>query len=330
MKAAFITKTGTPEVIEYGELPTPEPAKQQVLVRVKAVSVNPIDTYIRAGMIQMNIKFPYIIGCDLAGVVEEVGESVTKFKKGDRVWGTNQGLFGRPGTFAEFAAVDEQWLYPIPDRVSDDDAAAIALVGITAHLGLFRDAKLMPGESIFINGGSGGVGSVVIQMARASGARVFASAGNDKKIDLCKKLGAEAVFNYKTQDIVKEIKSILPNGVNIWWETSREPDFDKIVAALSPRGRIVIMAGREARPVFPVGPFYVKDSKLYGFAMFNATAQEQFVCAQDINKWLIEGKLKPLIDRVLPLSQSAYAHKLQEENTLQKTGTLSGKIVLRP
>ncbi|MGC8829845.1 MAG: NADPH:quinone reductase [Verrucomicrobiia bacterium] len=330
MKAAFIRKTGPPEVIEYNDFPTPKPAKQQVLVRVKAVSVNPIDTYIRAGLVPMNIPMPYIIGCDLAGVVEEVGEGVSKFNKGDRVWGTNQGLLGRQGVFAEFAAVDEQWLYPIPDGVSDEDAAAIALVGITAHLGLVRDAKLSPGETIFVNGGSGGVGSVVIQMAKAIGARVFASAGSEQKIELCKRLGAEVAFNYKTQDFAKELKNILPDGVNVWWETSREPDFDKIVSVLSRRGRIVIMAGREARPPFPVGPFYIKDCKLFGFVMFNATPQEQSVCALDINRWLKEGKLKPVIDRVLPLSEAAYAHRLQEENTLARKGTLCGKIVLKP
>ena len=159
MKAAFIRKLGPPEVIEYGEFPIDNPKGKQALVRIKAVSVNPIDTYIRAGLVQMGIPLPYIIGCDLAGVVEEVGEQVTKFKKGDRVWGTNQGLFGRQGTFAEFALVEEEWLYPTPMGVSDENIAAIALVGITSHLGLFREAKLKSGETIFVNGGSGGIGS---------------------------------------------------------------------------------------------------------------------------------------------------------------------------
>ncbi|HON06741.1 MAG TPA: NADPH:quinone reductase [Verrucomicrobiota bacterium] len=330
MKAAFIRKLGPPEVIEYGEFPIDNPKGKQVLVRVKAVSVNPIDVYIRAGLVQMGISLPYIIGCDLAGVVEEVGAQVTKFKKGDRVWGTNQGLFGRQGTFAEFALVEEEWLYPTPMGVSDEDIAAIALVGITSHLGLFREAKLKSGETIFVNGGSGGIGSTVIQMAKAIGATVYASAGSEEKVNLCKKLGAKAAFNYKEKDIEREIKNVEPNGVNVWWETSREPDFDKIILSLAVRGRIIIMAGREARPQFPVGPFYVKDCKVFGFAMFNATSTEQMQCANDINKWMAEGKLKPLIDRVLPLSQAALAHKLQEENTIWKRGNLSGKIVLKP
>ena len=110
----------------------------------------------------------------------------------------------------------------------------------------------------------------------------------------------------------------------------REPDFDRIVGHLALRGRIVIMAGREARPPFPVGPFYVKGCSLFGFAMFNATPAEQRAAAADINRWLVEGKLKANIDRILPLSEAAAAHRLQEDNTIGKAGTLAGKIVLKP
>ncbi|MEX2561014.1 MAG: zinc-binding dehydrogenase, partial [Pirellulales bacterium] len=110
----------------------------------------------------------------------------------------------------------------------------------------------------------------------------------------------------------------------------RQPDFERVVPLLAPRGRMILMAGREARPIFPVGPFYVKDCSLQGFAMFNATPDEQRRAADDINRWLGEGKLKPRIDRVLPLSKAAEAHRLQEENTLHKAGTLAGKIVLIP
>jgi NADPH2:quinone reductase len=126
------------------------------------------------------------------------------------------------------------------------------------------------------------------------------------------------------------VRRVAPEGVNVWWETMREPDFERAVPLLARRGRFVLMAGRDARPVFPVGPFYVKDCSLHGFAMFNATPNEQRLCAQDINQWLQDGKLKPRIDRVLPLSQAAAAHRLQEDNTLRKAGTLAGKIVLRP
>lgn len=330
MKAAYITQTGPPENITYGDLPAPKPSPAQCLVKVEAVSVNPIDTYIRAGLVKVQLPTPFIVGCDLAGTVIAVGQEVSRFKVGDRVWGSNQGLMGRQGTFAEFAAVDEKWLYPTPAGVKSEAAAAVALVGITACLGLANQARLKAGETIFVQGGSGGVGSMVIQMAKILGARVITTAGSPEKAAKCKKLGADAVINYKTESIPDALKAAAPNGVSVWWETLREPDFDPAVSNLTPRGRMIVMAGREARPPFPVGPFYVKNCSLHGFAMFNATPEEQRIAAADISLWLAAQKLVPNIDRVLPMSQAAAAHKLQEENTIGKSGALSGKIVLTP
>jgi NADPH2:quinone reductase len=330
MKAAFIKQTGPPENITIGEFPKPSPVDGQVLVKIEAVDVNPIDTYVRSGMVAMPLPVPYIIGCDLAGVVEAVGPKAQRFRVGDRVWGSNQGLLGRQGTFADYAAVDEQWLYATPASVRSEDAVAVALTGITAALGLVRDAKLKTGETLFVNGGSGGVGSAVVQFAKAIGARVATTAGSDDKVALCKQLGADLAINYKTEDVDARLKEFMPTGINVWWETLRDPNFDRVVPLLAPRGRMILMAGREARPPFPVGPFYVKGCSLHGFAMFNATAAEQQAAADDINRWLAAGKLKSVIDRVLPLSQAAAAHRLQEENTIGKQGTLTGKIVLTP
>ncbi|MFH1918266.1 MAG: NADPH:quinone reductase [Planctomycetota bacterium] len=330
MKAAYIEETGPPENILYGDLPAPEPAGSQVLVKVGAVAVNPVDTYIRAGMIPFELPKPFIVGCDLAGVVEAAGPEASRYRPGDRVWATNQGLLGRQGTFAEYAAVDECWLYPTPERVSDREAAAIALVGITAHLGLFRDARIEAGESLFVHGGSGGVGSAVVQMAKAAGARVITTAGSDEKAEACRQLGADAVVRYRSEDTDEAIRRFAPDGVNVWWETLREQNFERIVSHLAPRGRIIVMAGRDAKPPFPVGPFYVKDCSMHGFAMFNAPPDEQQRCSEDINRWMTEGKLLARIARVMPLKEAAAAHRLQEENTLQTAGTLAGKIVLEP
>ena len=330
MKAAYIKQTGPADNIQYGDLPTPEPTGSQVLVRVKAVAVNPIDTYLRAGAVKMELPMPFIIGCDLAGVVEGSGPGAKRYPPGTRVWGSNQGLLGRQGTFAELAAIEERWLYPTPDNVSDEEAAAVALVGITAHIGLVRCAHLAAGETLFVNGGTGGVGSTVVQMAKAIGARVITTAGSAEKVETARKLGADVAVNYKTDDVDAAIRQAAAGGLNVWWETLREPSFERTVPLLAPRGRMILMAGREARPVFPVGPFYTKDCSLHGFAMFNAPAEEQQRSATDINRWLAEGKLKPRIDRLLPLSKAAEAHKLQEENTLHQAGTLAGKIVLTP
>jgi NADPH2:quinone reductase len=329
MKAAYIERTGPPEVIVYGDLPKPAPRAGQVLVKVGAVAINPIDTYVRSGMVKMELPLPFIIGADLAGTVESVGDGARRFKVGDRVWGSNQGLLGRGGTFAEYAAVDEAWLYPTPQEVSDEQAAAIALVGITAWLGLVPRARVSAGEILFVNGGTGGVGSAVVQMAKALGAKVITTAGTDAKVEECFKLGADLAINYRTQDIDAEIKHFAPGGVDVWWETLREPDFDRTVGLLARGGRMIVMAGRDARPMFPVGPFYVKDCSLFGFAMFNAPADEQRRAGEQINAWLEGGKLRARIDRVLPLADAAEAHRLQEESTVGKSGALAGKIVLK-
>ncbi|MEX0585602.1 MAG: NADPH:quinone reductase, partial [Pirellulales bacterium] len=319
MKAAYIEQTGPASNIRYSELPQPTPTGSQVLVKIGAVAVNPVDTYIRAGAIKFELPMPFVVGCDLAGTVDAVGPAAKTLKKGQRVWGSNQGLLGRQGTFAEYAAVDEQWLYPTPEGVSDADAAAGALVGITAHLGLFRDAKLKAGEIVFVNGGTGGVGSTVVQMARAVGARAIATCGSDEKCAAARELGAALAINYKMQDVMAEVKKFAPQGVNVFWETLRQPDFERSVEMLAQRGRMVLMAGRDARPIFPVGPFYVKGCSLHGFVMFMATPEEQARAAADINRWLAEGKFRPRIDRVMPLSATARAHELQEGSTVEQT-----------
>jgi NADPH2:quinone reductase len=329
MKAAYIEATGAPDVIRYGDLPRPVPQAGEVLVRVAAVAANPIDLYIRSGVAPMPLPQPFILGCDVAGTVEEVGPGTVRFKKGDRVWGSSQGVLGRQGTFAEYAAVQENWLYPTPAGVEDVQAAATALVGITAHLGLFQCAKLQPTETVFVNGGTGGVGSMVVQMTRAIGAKVITTVGSTAKANLCKEWGADCVLNYKTDDLAAKVPEFTGgHGVNVWYETQREPDFLKAVPLMAARGRIVIIAGRQAQPIFPVGPFYVKGLSLLGFAMFNATQDEQRRAAEDINTWLKEGKLRSLIGKAYPLSQAAAAHRFLEENTLHKAGTLTGKVVL--
>jgi NADPH2:quinone reductase len=330
MKAAFINKTGPPDVIQYGELPDPKPGRRQCLVKVAAVDVNPIDIFLRSGGIAAQLKFPWIPGCDLAGTVLQAGPGVRNFKVGDRVWASNQGMGGRQGTFAELAAVDERWLHLTPAGVTDEMMVALSLVGITAQLGLVRNAGLRPDEILFVNGGSGGVGSCVVQMAKILRARVITSSGTDAKVELCRQLGADLALNYKTQDVPAAVRAFAPGGVDVWWETTREPDFDRVIPLMAMRGRIVVIAGRDARPVLPLGPFYVKDCSLLGLAMFNAGAREQRSAANAMNRWLQEGKLNARIDRVMPLAQAAEAHRVQEESTVRKSGALAGKIVLKP
>ncbi len=331
MKAAFFTTIGTTDVITVGEVPTPEPKAGEVRVRVLAASINPIDTYIRSGAAPMPLPKPAITGTDFAGVVDAVGPGSAAFRVGQPVWGSNQGLLGRQGTCAEFVCAEERWTYPALEGVADEVFASVALVGITAHLGLFQRANLARGEVVFVNGGTGGVGSMVVQMAKAAGAKVICTVGSDDKAAIARQLGADWVVNYKTDDVAARVKEATGGaGVNVWYETLPPGDFDKTVELMAPRGRIVVMAGRAARPVLPNGPFYVKGLSLVGFAMFNMTADEQRTAADAIRNWVREGALHPLIGARFPLSQTAAAHQLQEDNTLKKAGTLTGKIVIQP
>jgi len=330
VRGAFIERTGPPEVIRCGDLPDPVPGPGQALVRVRACAVNPIDTYVRSGAVAMPLPWPFVVGCDLAGEVVAVGAEVAALRPGMRVWGSNQGLLGRQGTFAEWAAVDERWLVPTPEGVADRDAAAAALVGITAHLGLVSHAALQPGETLFVNGGSGGVGSTVVQIGKILGARVIASAGAPAKQDLVRRLGADVVVDHRDPSLPGLVRAAAPGGVDVWWETQREPDLDRAVDLLAPGGRLVLMAGRDARPAFPVGPFYVKGCRVVGFAMFKATSQAQLAAGLDISRWLASGRLRVPIDRVLSLEETAAAHAAQEAATIGRGGGLTGKIVVEP
>jgi NADPH2:quinone reductase len=208
--------------------------------------------------------------------------------------------------------------------VDDKEAVAFVHSGLTACLGL-RRAELRAGETLFLNGGSGNVGSAVLQLARARGARVLATAGSAEGLAWCQALGAERVVNYRTGDVDREIAEFAPGGVDAYWDTSGQPDFDLAVARLARRGRVIVMAGLTAQLPFPVGPFYVKDCALHGFAVTNSTEVELQVAADEINQWLAQGKVKVRIDRVLPLSEAAQAHRLVGDHA-----PLAGKIVLTP
>lgn len=332
MKAAYITETGDAADIQFGEVSDPQLDPDEVLIRVHAASVNPIDTYVRSGVVDFKLPDRFQPGCDAAGVVEAVGPDVAKssvpFSVGDRVWCTNQGLLGRQGTFAQLISVKSDWCFSIPDEVNFEDAAANALVGVTAHLGLFREAQIQPGETILVIGGTGGVGSMVIQMAKAIGARVITTAGSEAKGEKAIELGADYVINYQNDSIRDLVTTICPKGVNVFWETRREPDFDLAIDLMAPKGRMILMAGRDARPVFPVGPFYVKECSIHGFVMFKATPVEMRAAADEMNVWMSAGKLKSNIGLCLPLSQAAQAHQVQESAKLPDGSDLCGKVVV--
>jgi NADPH2:quinone reductase len=328
MKAAYIEKQGGPDEIRFGDLPEPILGPGEVLVKVGAAALNPIDLYLRSGIVAMPIAFPYVVGADLAGTVVELGPGASRFRVGDRVWGSNQSFFGRQGVAAEFGAVAEDWLYSTPANLSDLDAAAMAMVGITAHLGLFDRARLRPGETVYVAGGAGGVGSMVVQIAKIAGARVATSAGREETLRVCRDLGADLVVNYKEGELAARLRAFSEEGIDVWYETQREPDLETNVPLLKRWGRMVLMAGRGAKPVLPLGTFYTRNCSILGFAMFNSPPGDQREAADEIAGWASEGKLRPVIGKVFPLEAASQAHAFLEENTMGKAGTLVGKVVL--
>ena len=255
---------------------------------------------------------------------------MTRFKAGDRVWGSNQGMAGRQGTFAELAAVEEEWLYPTPENVRDEDAAALALVGLTAYMGLIREGAVRGGETVYVSGGTGGVGSVVVQLARIAGARVVTTAGSAEKAELARGFGAEHVIDYKREDLPARVREVAPQGIDVWYETLGGPNFEMLLPLLAKRGRVIVMAGRQAIAPLPIGPLYTADRKVLGFAMFNTPAAEQQTIAAALNGWMASGALRANIGRIYPLEHAAAAHALQEESTTHKSGALTGKIVIKP
>jgi NADPH2:quinone reductase len=324
MKAAYIENYGPADTIKFGDLPKPEPDSNQVLIKVKAVAVNHVDTYIRAGNYPVDLDFPFIIGTDAAGVVEEVGSRVSNFKKGDRVWTCNQGKEGRQGTFAEYIAVDQDMLYSLPSNVDFKEAIAVIHAAVTATAGIILAAKIHESDTIFVNGGAGSVGSAVIQLAKALGAKVIAAAGTDEKVEWCKQIGADAAFNYRTQSVVENVEKFAPYGIDAYWETSRTPNLEDAVKLMGTGGRIVLMAGKkDYKAQIPVTEFFRKELSLNGFTIGHLTPTDIGNFSLIINRCLEEKRLYGKIAKELKLSDAATAHKLQEE-----TPDLWGKIVL--
>lgn len=328
MKAAFIEKTGPADQLLVGELPTPTPSPGEVLIEVVCASVNPIDVYIRGGMVPMELPYPFIPGSDFAGCVVATGEGVSDFKPGDRVWGSNQGLLGRQGTLAEFITVRSEFIYRIPENVSYERAAASALVGITAAIGLRHKAQLKPGEKVLVSGASGAIGSMVIQMAKAMGGDVTATTSSIEKSEHCLLCGAQKVVHYTDPHFIRELLDHSNEGYDVFWETSRDPDLESAIGLLKENGRMILMAGRDARPEFPVGPFYVKGCSLLGFAMFKMPPELQNQCADEINGWMASEEINPLISHKFELSDAAEAHRTQEEVTLNHSPIPHGKILV--
>ncbi len=329
MRAAFIEKLGAPDVIQIGELPDPEVGAKDILICSEFAAVNPIDCYLRSGAAPASLKMPFVLGCDLAGIVERVGTNVVDLRVGDRVWTTNQGFFGRPGTYSEKFCCHQDEVFRVPPHVNSRFAASCGLVGLTAHVGLVDRAELRAGETLFIRGGSGAVGAMVIQMAKNLGAEVLCTAGSPEKMKACFENGADHVVNYHEKNWVGFVRAICPEGINVFWDATRTPDLDGACQVLGDGGRIVIMAGREAHSVVPVGLFYTKQLKMFGVMVPKTSMSAMQAAATVINRWMESGDLRIRIAREFPLEETVAAHRLQESITLEGRTDVFGKILIR-
>jgi NADPH:quinone reductase-like Zn-dependent oxidoreductase len=324
MRAAFVAELGPPENIRVGELPVPVPGPTDVLVRVAAAAVDPVDTFVRAGVYPTPTPFPFVLGRDLAGTVVAAGAGATGFSPGDQVWCNSMGHHGRQGTAAEYAAVPTDRLYRLPAGVDATTAVAVLHPGATAYLALQTHGNLRAGETAFVAGGAGNVGSAAVVLAARAGARVVTSAsGND--LEYCRWMGADVALDYHGGDFADRLRAAAPEGVHVHLDTSGRHDLTLATELLAPRGRIILMAGLSARPELPVGGLYTRGGRIVGFAISDARVVELDDAAGRINQLLADGALAPRSVQRLGLEQTAGAHRRLESGQVR-----GARLVLQP
>ncbi|MEO1300369.1 MAG: zinc-dependent alcohol dehydrogenase family protein [Cyanobacteria bacterium J06636_16] len=315
MQAAVLTAFGSPEVFEIKNVPRPTPKANQVLVKVCAASINPVDYQTRRGDYKNYVQLPTIIGVDISGVVEAVGETVTEFKLGDEVYYSPK-IFGGSGSYAQYNVADESIVAIKPKNLSHIEAACFPLAGGTAWECLVTRGNLQVGESVLIHAGAGGVGSLAIQLAKAMGAYVFTTCSAQNH-DLVKKLGADYIIDYKTEDYIEAIQQKTGNtGVDLVLDTIGGETIQRSLKILCPFGRLVSIVDIES----PQSLLEAWGRNLTVHFVFTPQYQAKLV----VLRHLIERKqLKPVIDSVMPWHQVIQAH-----HHLEAGGT-RGKIVLQ-
>lgn len=299
MKAIRVHEFGPPGVMKLEDVPAPQPGKDQVLVRVKAAGVNPVDTYIRSGNYAIKPDLPYTPGSDAAGIIEATGQRVYIGR-------------ARTGAYAEFIACDAALVRPLPDSVTFAQGAALGVPYLTAYRALFQKAGAKAGETVLIHGASGGVGIAAVQFAVAAGLTVIGTAGTERGRELVRQQGAHQVAGHDWSGNANVIIEMLAN-VNL----------AKDLEMLAPRGRVVVVGSRgniEINPRLMMG----RDSSIHGMALWNATTEELAEGHDAIADGLKDGSLRPVVGKELPLAEAARAHE-----AVMQPGAF-GKIVLIP
>ena len=320
MKAISVKEFGGPEVLQLEEMPTLRPGRDQVLVRMHAIGINPVETYIRAGTYARLPELAYTPGNDGAGVVGEVGADVSKFKAGDHVY-TSGSI---SGTYAEFALCKKEQVHPLPANVSFAQGAAMGTPYATAYRGLLQRAGAKPGETVLVHGASGGVGTAAVQLARARGLRVFGTAGSDDGINLTRRQGAHEVFDHRAPEHFKQImKASDGHGVDVIVEMLANVNLGKDLIILAKGGRIVIIGSRGPVEIDPRNTMQ-RDADIRGMILPNTPPAELASIHAALVVGLENGTLRPVIGKEFPLADAAGAHR-----AVMESGAM-GKIVLVP
>jgi len=320
MKAIRVHEFGGPEVLRLEDVPKPQPGLGQVLVRVHAIGVNPVETYIRAGTYAFKPTLPWTPGKDGAGMVEEVGDSDTEFKSGDRVYTAGS----ISGTYAEFALCKAEQVHPLPANVSFAQGAAMGTAYATAYRGLFQRAEAKPGETVLVHGASGGVGTAAVQLARARGLRVFGTAGSDQGRTLAREQGAHEVFDHRAPDHFMQImKATGGRGIDVIVELLANVNLGKDLTILAKGGRVAIVGSRGRVEINPRDAMQ-RDADLRGLVMPNTPPAELASIHAALVAGLENGTLRPVIGKEFPLAEAAQAHR-----AVMEPGAV-GKIVLLP
>lgn len=307
MKAIQVSQVGGPEALTLVDVAPPEPKPNEALVQIKAAGVNFIDVYFREG--RYPAPLPFINGQEAAGVIVEPGPDVTAFKPGDRV-----AYVGRLGSYAEFASVPAEQLVKIPDELDFDQAAAAMLQGMTAHYLCRGSYPVKQGETVLIHAAAGGVGLLLVQMAKRLGARVIATAGSDAKAQLARAAGADEVIIYTQQDFEIETRRLTDGqGVHAVYDGVGKDTFEKDLKVLHARGYLVLFGGASgAVPPFDLmqltkhGSLFITRPKLTDYI---ATREELEQRANDVLQMIVRGELKLRIHKKYPLAEAQQAHR---------------------
>jgi NADPH:quinone reductase len=318
VKAIRVQEFGGPEVLRVEDVPTPQAGPGQVLVRIHAIGVNPVETYIRAGKYARLPQLPYTPGNDGAGVVEQVGPGVTEFKTGDRVYTAGS----LSGTYGEFALCKLEQVHPLPTNVSFAQGAAMGTPYATAYRGLIQRADAKPGETVLVHGASGGVGTAAMQLAHARGLRVFGTAGSDEGLKLAREQGAHEVFDHRAPDHFEQVMNATDGrGVDVIVELLANVNLGKDLTILAKRGRVAIVGSRGRVEIDPRDTMQ-RDVDLRGMVLPNTSPEEMASIHAALVAGLENGTLRPVIGKEFPLAEAAQAHR-----AVMEPGAV-GKIVL--